>query len=394
MNGTALSFQPHNNAINRRNSKIIPNENISIENLHERFEFINSLTDKVLINGLEGVKAAITMARTMEEDFGLTIDIDAKRFKELSEKDLDSLKDLQATVANFIETIPKRTIALIIKHYADLHEGTENMPENRRMKYGYEQWLKHKIELNIDQIWKDYKGIDKLLTTEKEYLLNNNKLSIYSALVNMITGDYVKRAWSNTEDPEVLANVVVSVNANLALTGALIVTLAFPIYSEITPEDYAESDLGIVFYAYGLLGCGVFESVALLVAVRNMIAVNLLKPENLRNYVIRSNGILLSPMGFNVIGITSLLIALLALSYRNQGDLFLIIFSMAIVFPGLVCIFGISAVGITHIYEVQPWHSTHVDDVNDHKFIDDEVKKIKQSNKDKIKNNEFYPVNT
>ncbi len=69
------------------------------------------------------------------------------------------------------------------------------------MKYGYEQWLKHKIELNIDQIWKDYKSIDKLLTTEKEYLLNNNKLSIYSALVNMITGDYVKRAWSNTEDP-------------------------------------------------------------------------------------------------------------------------------------------------------------------------------------------------
>ena len=61
---------------------------------------------------------------------------------------------------------------------------------------------------------------------------------------------------------------------------------------------------------------------------------------------------------------------------------------------GLVCIFGISAVGITHIYEVQPWHSTHVDDANDHKFIDDEVKSSKQNKKDKIKNNEFYPVNT
>ena len=73
MNGTALSFQPHNNAINRRNSKIIPNENISIENLHERFEFINSLTDKVLINGLEGVNAAITMARTMVISYSLTM---------------------------------------------------------------------------------------------------------------------------------------------------------------------------------------------------------------------------------------------------------------------------------------------------------------------------------
>ena len=69
------------------------------------------------------------------------------------------------------------------------------------MRYGYEQWLKHKIELNIDKIWDDYKVIDSLLTVEKEYLLKNNKLSIGSALVNMITGDYVKRAWSNTEDP-------------------------------------------------------------------------------------------------------------------------------------------------------------------------------------------------
>jgi hypothetical protein len=56
-------------------------------------------------------------------------------------------------------------------------------------------------------------------------------------------------------------------------------------------------------------------------------------------------------MGFNVIGITSLLIALLALSYRNMGDLFLIIFSMAIVFPGAHSLL------LTHSYSLTLTHS-------------------------------------
>jgi len=65
-------------------------------------------------------------------------------------------------------------------------------------------------------------------------------------------------------------------------------------YAAISPDDYTNDDIGIVIYAFGLVGCGVFESVSLLIAVRNIIAVNLLKPENLKDYVVRSNGILYS----------------------------------------------------------------------------------------------------
>ncbi len=39
-------------------------------------------------------------------------------------------------------------------------------------------------------------------------------------------------------------------------------------------------------------------------------------------------------MGFNVVGITSLLFGLLGIGYRNMGRMFLIIFAVGIVLPG------------------------------------------------------------
>ena len=56
-----------------------------------------------------------------EEEFGLKLRIDQDRIKELSKMDHDDLQDLQQTVINLIECIPKRGSALMKKYYIELH---------------------------------------------------------------------------------------------------------------------------------------------------------------------------------------------------------------------------------------------------------------------------------
>lgn len=252
MNHTALSYN-HANHRNSHHSSIVPVSHNDVTQTKENFQFsdqfdiVNSLLDKVLLNGMEGIRAAIAIAKSLvvystfplfcrsltislsqeEEEHGLQLRIDQKRIKELSEMDHDALQDLQQTAANVVESIPKRGCSLIKKYYVDLHD----IPETKlltsdqkyrslnhlfihlltnwhiilltmclRKKYGYEQWLKNRIELNVTHIWDDYMGVNDLIKAEKDFL-HTTKLTIFGALANMVNGNYVKTAWNDTEDP-------------------------------------------------------------------------------------------------------------------------------------------------------------------------------------------------
>ena len=154
-----------------------------------------------------------------------------------------------------------------------------------------------------------------------------------------------------------MANDIVTVNANLALLGALLVTLAFPLYTAGSVTDaWFESDYGIIIYLYGVIGCGVFESTCLLIAIRNIVAINLIQTKNMKSFVKSSTKSLLLPISLNMLGVLSLLIALLAYGYSVLGQNFFTFFLLILVIPSVVLLFYVNSTVVKDIYRTQPWY--------------------------------------
>jgi len=143
----------------------------------------------------------------------------------------------------------------------------------------------------------------------------------------------------------------------LALLGALLVTLAFPLYTAGDQTDaWFDGDMGICIYLYGVVACGVFESTCLLIAIRNIVAINLIQVQNLKAFVKSSTKLMLLPISLNMLGVVSLLIALLSYGYSVLGRNFFTFFLAILAIPAVFLLFYASSSVVKIIYNTQPWY--------------------------------------
>ena len=125
-----------------------------------------------------------------------------------------------------------------------------------------------------------------------------------------------------------------------------------------------EDKIKFTFLWYGyLLGvalCGCLESVSVLMAVRNIIAVNLVKPENIRRYAVMNEKGLTLPVKLNMLAIVAFLGGLISFAFYHYGMFISLPFVVVVVMP---CIFGliyIIAKSIQNLYIVQPWYTSDI----------------------------------
>jgi hypothetical protein len=212
-------------------------------------------------------------------------------------------------------------------------------------------------DYNYMKLWEDYENAQRSILHEIDYKRYSQSFTVLDGILALLSNEYIREAWAANDDDSDLANDIVTVNANLALLGALIVTLAFPLYTGSTlTEQWYEGDINVSIYLYGVIACGVFESTSLLIAIRNIIGVNLIETHNLKAFVKSSTKLLLLPITLNMLGVVSLLIALLCFGYSVLGFNFFIFFLVLLAIPALLLILYVSGAVIKNIFQNQPWY--------------------------------------
>lgn len=207
------------------------------------------------------------------------------------------------------------------------------------------------------KLWEDYEKAQRSVLYEIDYKRYAQRFTVFDGVLALLSNEYIKEAWAANEDDGDLANDIVTVNANLALLGALIVTLAFPLYTSSTlTEQWYDGDINVIIYLYGVIACGTFESTSLLIAIRNIIGVNLIETHNLKAFVKSSTKLLLLPITLNMLGVLSLLIALLCFGFSVLGSNFFLFFIVLLALPALFLIFYASGAIIKNIFKNQPWY--------------------------------------
>lgn len=212
-------------------------------------------------------------------------------------------------------------------------------------------------EYNYMKLWEDYENAQRSILHEIDYKRYSQSFTVFDGVLALLSNEYIREAWAANEDDGDLANDIVTVNANLALLGALIVTLAFPLYTSSTlTEQWYDGDINVIIYLYGVIACGTFESTSLLIAIRNIIGVNLIETHNLKAFVKSSTKLLLLPITLNMLGVLSLLIALLCFGFSVLGSNFFLFFIVLLALPALFLIFYASGAIIKNIFKNQPWY--------------------------------------
>jgi len=96
--------------------------------------------------------------------------------------------------------------------------------------------------------------------------------------------------------------------------------------------------------------------VSLLIAVRNIVAINLLEMQHLKLFVSTSTKLLLLPISLNIFGVFSLVAAFMGYAYSELKTVFFCIFVLLMGLPGILLAFGVTSKGIQNMYSCQPWY--------------------------------------
>lgn len=211
---------------------------------------------------------------------------------------------------------------------------------------------------DYNELWKRYKEAHCNLLEEIDYL-KSKKFTLWNGFLSLMSNEYIAESWKHNLDVTDLTEDIVTVNSNLALLSALIVTLAVPLYGQsndtITMGWY-DKDYGICLYLYGIVSCAIFELACLLIATTNIVTVNLIEKKNLKEFVNASIVILLLPMRLNIFGCAALFIALLSYGYSIFGRDFLFYFLFILAAPSVFLMFYAMSYGIKILYINQPWY--------------------------------------
>jgi len=185
---------------------------------------------------------------------------------------------------------------------------------------------------------------------------NHKSLGYFSALKSMANGDYIRKCWISNTSPSDLLDDIVYVSSNQALICALVLTISLPLFVEsadFDPEIYAAQ---IYTLFMGIATCA--EAVAILVCLRNIMAVKMVEVHNIHKYTELAHNALLLPNKLNVLAVVSLIIALLTYGYWKFGTTRFVFFLVVVVIPSMTATNFYIACGIKALFAVQPWGSS------------------------------------
>ena len=142
------------------------------------------------------------------------------------------------------------------------------------------------FQYDYNKLWRKYKEAHCNLLEEIDYL-KSEKFTLWNGFLSVMSNEYIEESWKHNHDVTDLTDDIVTVNSNLALLSALIVTLSVPLYGQsndtITTGWY-DNDYGICLYLYGIVSCSIFEIACLLTLLRKRILRNLLTNQQLYYY--------------------------------------------------------------------------------------------------------------
>ena len=343
------------------------NPDVSENNSNEdRIATLDDILDGVMVQGKAGFRDAKKIVESsFFKEMEIIVDLDCDEYRKILDMEDDDLKSQQESFYVLINKIP-RHIKLIMRSRA---EFSVTMGENKSLsesdlKKGFARWIKNKVLLRFDDVLHEFIHTLDEVDAEKD-LLKKEQFGIYQGIKNMITNEYITSTWLNMAkqaDPADVAQDIIAFNGNLALTGALIVTLAFPMFLGISSDQY-EEDWAFVVYTFAIVACGVLEAIVLLISIRNIIAVTLVDTSNMFSYIAEAQAELVWPIKFNIGGVVALIISLLCYGYSTFGVKFFLYFLCVLTIPGFLIIFGLSARGIRAIHRVQPWKKKKKDEL-------------------------------
>jgi len=181
-------------------------------------------------------------------------------------------------------------------------------------------------------------------------------------VVSMLIGDYIVESWLANEDDGDLISDVANLNTQVGLISALILTVVIPLYTAQapingTPEDekYPTEPIAqcwLFFIALATLA----ESVCLLVAIRNLIVLNLVENHNASEFMRKGADVMLMPVRLNFVAVLATFLALNFFSIYSYGQLNWLGFLIIIIIPCVIIMLHSIGAGIAALHSTQPWH--------------------------------------
>jgi hypothetical protein len=94
---------------------------------------------------------------------------------------------------------------------------------------------------------------------QEENLKKKETYGTFQGIQSMFSGDYVRESWKSNCDPVDLKADIVTMTCNLALIGALVMTVSIESFLSVNGDDfYGENPLPVI-YILLLALCSVFE---------------------------------------------------------------------------------------------------------------------------------------
>lgn len=148
---------------------------------------------------------------------------------------------------------------------------------------------------------------------------SKSSFNVLDGVREMIQGNYILESWRSSTDSTDAYNDVVSMNQNLGLIAALILTIAIPpglAANGITDKStFAE-----IAYLFCISVVSLTEGLAVLITTRNLIALNALEPENIKAYLSVAQSVLMIPIRLNFVAVLALFGALNMWAYAQNGS--------------------------------------------------------------------------
>jgi hypothetical protein len=98
------------------------------------------------------------------------------------------------------------------------------------------------------------------------------------------------------------------------------------------------------------------ESVCLLVAIRNLIVLNLVESHNASEFMGKGSDVMLMPVRLNFVAVLATFLALNFFSIYSYGQLNWLGFLIIIIIPCVVIMLHSIGAGIAVLHSTQPWH--------------------------------------
>lgn len=179
------------------------------------------------------------------------------------------------------------------------------------------------------------------------------RLGFFKAIMCMFKCDYVRASWHANDNSIDLQEDIVAICSNQALICALVLTITLPLLIE--SSAYIDENYFAQFYTLfiGVASCA--EAAAVLVCLRNLLAVKLVDEENVHKFTQLAHSALLLPNKLNVLAVNSTAVGLLLFGFWKFGPYRTLIFGVVAVVPNLYASNFYIAQGIQALHSVQPW---------------------------------------